>query len=103
MQTYCSQAARTSDRQGLLASNFWSNVDLQSGISSRGARFIQCSFLLSSSRNMRSLFLYPVTGCIRPETLDRLNPGDGGGQYDSSGGDGGNGNPAGSKCTELVV
>lgn len=43
-----------------------------------------------------------VTGCIRPETVDRLNPGDGGGQYDSSGGDGGNGNPAGSKCSGFV-
>lgn len=39
-----------------------------------------------------------VTGCIRPETVDRLNPNDGGGQYDSSGGAGGNGNPQGSKC-----
>lgn len=40
-----------------------------------------------------------VTGCIRPETLDRLNPRDAGGQYDSSGGAGGRGNPVGSKCT----
>lgn len=39
-----------------------------------------------------------LTGCIRPETVDRLNPSDGGGQYDSSGGVGGDGNPAGSKC-----
>lgn len=44
-----------------------------------------------------------VTGCIRPETLDRLVPTDGGGQYDSSGGDGGQGNPRGSKCTGLVI
>ena len=43
-----------------------------------------------------------MTGCIRPETLDRLNPDDGGGQYDSSGGDGGQGNPQGSKCTGFV-
>lgn len=43
-----------------------------------------------------------VTGCIRPETVDRLNPTDGGGQYDSSGGDGGQGNPQGSKCTGFV-
>jgi hypothetical protein len=40
----------------------------------------------------------PVTGCIRPGTLDRLNPGDAGGQYDSSGGAGGQGNPQGSAC-----
>jgi len=39
-----------------------------------------------------------VTGCIRPELLSRLNPNDGGGQYDSSGGAGGEGNPAGSQC-----
>jgi hypothetical protein len=42
--------------------------------------------------------IFSVTGCIRPETLDRLNPDDGGGQYDSSGGDGGQGNPQGSVC-----
>jgi len=81
MQTFCSQAARTSGQQGLLPSNFWSNVELQIGISSSGARFVQ------------------LTGCIRSARLDRLNPGDGGGQYDSSGGDGGQGNPAGSSCT----
>ncbi|KAF7316548.1 hypothetical protein MIND_00174100 [Mycena indigotica] len=40
----------------------------------------------------------PVTGCINPTLVDRLNPGDDGGQYDSSGGDGGHGNPAGSVC-----
>ena len=39
-----------------------------------------------------------VTGCIRPATLDRLNPNDAGGQYDSSGGVGGKGNPQGSVC-----
>jgi hypothetical protein len=44
------------------------------------------------------LIIALVTGCIRPETLDRLNSNDGGGQYDSSGGAGGQGNPAGSKC-----
>lgn len=43
-----------------------------------------------------------VTGCIRPETLDRINPNDAGGQYDSSGGVGGQGNPAGSVCTGYV-
>jgi len=79
MQTYCSQAAKTSNQQGLLASNFWSDVEFKIG-TSPGARFVQ------------------LTGCIRPETLDRLNPDDGGGQYDSSGGDGGSGNPSGSKC-----
>jgi hypothetical protein len=60
-------------------------------------------------RNVRSLSFFgrfreadairiAVTGCIRPELLSRLNPGDAGGQYDSSGGAGGRGNPAGSVC-----
>ena len=39
-----------------------------------------------------------MTGCIRPEKLSRLNPNDAGGQYDSSGGAGGTGNPQGSQC-----
>jgi hypothetical protein len=39
-----------------------------------------------------------VTGCIDPLKVDRLNPGDGGGQYDSSGGAGHMGNPQGSAC-----
>lgn len=43
-----------------------------------------------------------VTGCIDPSTLDRLNAEDPGGQYDSSGGTGGNGNPAGSVCKGCV-
>jgi len=40
-----------------------------------------------------------LTGCINPATVDRLNANDPGGQYDSSGGADGNGNPAGSMCT----
>ena len=44
-----------------------------------------------------------VTGCIRPDTLDRINSDDSGGQYDSSGGTNGEGNPAGSACTGYVV
>jgi hypothetical protein len=39
-----------------------------------------------------------VTGCIDPAVLDRLNSEDAGGQYDSSGGSNGAGNPAGSVC-----
>ncbi|KAF9522157.1 hypothetical protein CPB83DRAFT_864918 [Crepidotus variabilis] len=80
MQTYCSPSGHYAGNQGTLPANFWSNVAFQSGTSSRGARYAQ------------------LTGCIRPSTLDRLNPGDGGGQYDSNGGDGGQGNPQGSKC-----
>ncbi|KAF9007476.1 hypothetical protein BDQ17DRAFT_1350709 [Cyathus striatus] len=63
-----------------LPADFWSNVAFKSGTSSRGARYAQ------------------LTGCIRPEKLSRLNANDGGGQYDSSGGDGGKGNPQGSVC-----
>ncbi|PPQ63233.1 hypothetical protein CVT24_005693 [Panaeolus cyanescens] len=80
MKTYCSPAGRYSTQQGQLPADFWSNVEFKSGTSSRGARYAQ------------------LTGCIRPEKLSRLNPNDGGGQYDSSGGAGGLGNPQGSKC-----
>jgi len=55
------------------------------------------------SRHGIELIDLTVTGCINTSTLDRLNPGDGGGQYDSSGGAGGKGNPIGSKCTGYVV
>jgi hypothetical protein len=79
-KTYCSPQGRYSSQQGQLPADFWSNVDFQSGYSSRGARFAQ------------------LTGCIRPEKLSRLVPSDGGGQYDSSGGDGGLGNPQNSVC-----
>ncbi|KAF8150956.1 hypothetical protein B0H34DRAFT_158271 [Crassisporium funariophilum] len=85
MKTYCSPAAHSSPDQGQLPPDFWSNVEFRSGISSRNARYAQ------------------LTGCIRPETLDRLNTNDGGGQYDSSGGAGGAGNPAGSKCSGCVL
>ncbi|KAF7300955.1 Allergen protein [Mycena indigotica] len=80
MKTYCSPAGKYSSLQGTLPSNFWSNVEFKTGYGRNGGRFAQ------------------LTGCIRPETLDRLNPNDGGGQYDSSGGDGGQGNPRGSVC-----
>ncbi|KAJ6607664.1 hypothetical protein B0H10DRAFT_2227575 [Mycena sp. CBHHK59/15] len=50
--------------QGLFPANFWTNVALRNATGASGG----------------------VTGCIRTATLDRLNPGDDGGQYDSSGG-----------------
>jgi len=81
MQSYCSASARTSSTQGLLPANFWSNKAFKTGNGKTGKRYAQ------------------LTGCIRPSTLSRLNPGDGGGQYDSSGGAGGRGNPQGSVCT----
>ncbi|KAG5731301.1 hypothetical protein E4T56_gene8147 [Termitomyces sp. T112] len=80
MKTYCSSAARFSSSQGQLPAHFWRNVEFKEGKGKHGKRFAQ------------------LTGCIRPELLDRLNPKDAGGQYDSSGGAGGMGNPRGSKC-----
>jgi hypothetical protein len=75
MKTYCSPAGRYSDQQGQLPAEFWSNVSFVAG-----AGFAQ------------------LTGCIRPSHLSRLNTNDSGGQYDSSGGVGGQGNPQGSIC-----
>ncbi|KAF8622005.1 hypothetical protein AX15_007359 [Amanita polypyramis BW_CC] len=79
-KTYCSPAGRYSSQQGQLPADFWSNVEFKSGRSSSGGRYAQ------------------LTGCIRPEKLDRLNVNDAGGQYDSSGGVGGRGNPRDSVC-----
>ncbi|KAG8963238.1 hypothetical protein FRC03_003240 [Tulasnella sp. 419] len=76
--TYCS---KPEGGQGQLASNFWKNVSYKKGTGKTGKAYVQ------------------LTGCISTKTLDRLNPSDGGGQYDSSGGAGGKGNPQGSKCT----
>ncbi|KAJ7262951.1 hypothetical protein C8J57DRAFT_1719181 [Mycena rebaudengoi] len=80
MKTYCSPAGRYADSQGQLPANFWKNVAFKTGKGKNGGRYAQ------------------LTGCIRPETLSRLNPSDSGGQYDSSGGAGGLGNPKGSVC-----
>ncbi|KAJ6551814.1 hypothetical protein B0H19DRAFT_1264446 [Mycena capillaripes] len=80
MKTYCSAAGHTDAAQGQLPAQFWRNVAFKSGSGKNGGRFAQ------------------LTGCIRPALLDRLNPRDGGGQYDSSGGAGGRGNPQGSVC-----
>ncbi|KAF4596756.1 hypothetical protein EYR40_007556 [Pleurotus pulmonarius] len=80
MKTYCSPAGRYSSKQGQLPPDFWSNVAFKTGYNAKGKRYAQ------------------LTGCIRPEKLSRLNPSDGGGQYDSSGGAGGLGNPQGSVC-----
>ncbi|KAJ6551815.1 hypothetical protein B0H19DRAFT_1159031 [Mycena capillaripes] len=80
MKTYCSPAGHYDAAQGQLPAQFWRNVAFKSGAGKNGGRFTQ------------------LTGCIRPELLDRLNPRDAGGQYDSSGGAGGRGNPQGSVC-----
>ncbi len=55
---------------------------------------------MQSYATTRSLFL--VTGCINPDSLDRLNADDDGGQYDSNGGPDGEGNPQGSMCLGWV-
>jgi len=79
--SYCSAAAQTPGVGGELAPNFWSNVDYITGQGVDGGRYVQ------------------LTGCINSGTLDRINPDDAGGQYDSSGGTDGQGNPVGSVCT----
>ncbi|KAF8707248.1 hypothetical protein AX14_013670 [Amanita brunnescens Koide BX004] len=78
--TYCTSAGRTSPDQGTLPDNFWKNVESKTDNGVNGNRFIQ------------------LTGCINPDSLDRLNADDDGGQYDSSGGPDGQGNPQGSMC-----
>lgn len=104
MKTYCSPSGRYSTIQGQLPPDFWSNVEFKTGTSSRGARFAQCMLPFIYELNDMALCLsISVTGCIRPEKLTRLNPDDGGGQYDSSGGAGGQGNPAGSVCLGYVL
>jgi hypothetical protein len=80
MKTYCSAAGRYDNSQGKLPDQWWSKVNFKTGTGKNGGRYAQ------------------LTGCINPEKLSRLNPDDGGGQYDSSGGDGGRGNPEGSVC-----
>ncbi|KAF8178938.1 hypothetical protein BJ912DRAFT_648627 [Pholiota molesta] len=75
---YCTSSARVSDNQGQMPEDFWSNVAYTTGTGS--GRYVQ------------------LTGCINPSSLDRINEGDAGGQYDSSGGPDGTGNPSGSVC-----
>jgi hypothetical protein len=81
MKTYCSASGRTdSGKQGLIPGGFWKNVAMKSGKGKKGGKYVQ------------------LTGCINPSKVDRLNSKDSGGQYDSSGGKGGKGNPQGSAC-----
>ncbi|CUA66958.1 hypothetical protein RSOLAG22IIIB_02866 [Rhizoctonia solani] len=76
MQAFCSPSAHTDPSQGTLPDNFWRSVTLERGTGA--GPYIQ------------------LTGCIN--LFPQLDPNDGGGQYDSSGGDGGLGNPQGSVC-----
>lgn len=102
MKTYCSAAAKRSPQQGELPAGFWSDVEFKTGNGKNGRKFAQCQ--IYSSHHLCSVtdILNVVTGCIRPDSLDRLNPSDNGGQYDSSGGAHGQGNPVGSICVGLV-
>ncbi|QRV98230.1 allergen protein [Ceratobasidium sp. AG-Ba] len=79
MRSYCSAAARTDDSQGLFPDNFWRQVTYKEGNGANGQKYAQ------------------LTGCFNPG-FSQFNDNDGGGQYDSSGGDGGRGNPEGSVC-----
>lgn len=65
------------------------------------AEGVTCSVSIKSfsTGSLHTLIGYViVTGCIRPSVIDRLNVVDEGGQYDSSGGAGGKGNPRNSVC-----
>ncbi|KAG9087766.1 hypothetical protein FS749_002656 [Ceratobasidium sp. UAMH 11750] len=80
MQSYCSAEARTDNSQGLFPDDFWKQVTFKTGKGKNGQNYAQ------------------LTGCIN-KGFSQLNDDDGGGQYDSSGGHGGHGNPQGSVCT----
>ncbi|KAG9049455.1 hypothetical protein FS837_010259 [Tulasnella sp. UAMH 9824] len=76
-QTFCTNP--TDPSQGTIPPGFFNAVYAE-GTGVNGGRYVQ------------------LTGSINPGLIDRLNPADAGGQYDSDGGDGGNGNPIGSEC-----
>ncbi|KAH8810504.1 hypothetical protein DL96DRAFT_1627373 [Flagelloscypha sp. PMI_526] len=82
MQTYCSPSGHFDASQGTLPGDFWKDgqVEFKVGNGKNGGRTVQ------------------LTGCINSANVDRLNADDAGGQYDSSGGVGGQGNPQGSAC-----
>ncbi|KAF8608157.1 hypothetical protein BDV93DRAFT_519219 [Ceratobasidium sp. AG-I] len=80
MQSYCTASARTSNAQGLLPNGFFTKATFKSGTGKTGKKYVQ------------------ITGRIQ-KNFSQLNNNDGGGQYDSSGGAGGKGNPRGSVCT----
>ncbi|KAG8861679.1 hypothetical protein FRB96_002636 [Tulasnella sp. 330] len=80
--SYCSKPGAG---QGKMPANFWTKVAYKKTTGVHGKPYVQ------------------LTGCINPNSLDRLNPGDDGGQYDSSGGAGGQGNPQGSTCTGYAL
>ena len=87
MTTWCTSSAKTSSKQGTIPSDFFKSgkVSYKTGTGKHGKKYAQ------------------LTGCINPSKIDRLNPSDAGGQYDSSGGAGGKGNPQGSVCVGYAL
>ena len=73
MRSFCTKPY--SSEQGKLNSGFWTEVHFK-----KTKKYAQ------------------LTGCINPKVQSTLVSNDDGGQYDSNGGDGGRGNPAGSVC-----
>ncbi|KAJ7284434.1 hypothetical protein C8J57DRAFT_692817 [Mycena rebaudengoi] len=80
MRSYCSSPSESSPKQGQLPDDFWKTVQYKKGLGKNGKPYVQ------------------LTGCINPDHFSQLNRNDPGGQYDSSGGVGGHGNPEGSVC-----
>ncbi|QRW25280.1 hypothetical protein RhiXN_07229 [Rhizoctonia solani] len=80
MRVYCSASARTDNSQGLFPTTSGKKVTYKTGTGKKGKKYVQ------------------LTGRIN-KGFSQLNDNDGGGQYDSSGGAGGKGNPQGSVCT----
>ncbi|KAE8221112.1 hypothetical protein CF319_g5477 [Tilletia indica] len=77
-RSYCVKPADPA--QGHIVSGLWTRKYFSNAPGKSGARQVQ------------------LTGCINPSASSRLIASDGGGQYDSNGGDGGQGNPRGSVC-----
>jgi hypothetical protein len=100
MRVYCSASARTDNSQGLFPNDFWKKVTFKSGTGKKGKKYVQRksqSYSPRSNSDTANRLTISVTGRIK-KGFSQLNDNDGGGQYDSSGGAGGQGNPKGSKC-----
>lgn len=79
VNSWCTQPY---DGQWQLPNDFWTN----------GPHFVEKRY------NDGNLRYRQITGCINADRLPTLVPSDGGGQYDSNGGEGGRGNPRDSTC-----
>ncbi|KAI8452661.1 secreted protein [Phakopsora pachyrhizi] len=80
-ETVWCQGPKSIGATGTFNGKFWSNVEV--------------------SRPKNGVI--QMTGCINVDSCDRLRKDDGGGQYDSNGGEGGRGNPANSFCSPYPV